>query len=123
MSERDWQKDWKMCQYGTPTPWRYHVPGQDGEWAGYVYSSTTGERVAYDVLFDDGMFIAEAREALPYWLQQVRELKTVVEAAQEFLDTIDLAERTGADVIMPPVQWQALYKLRESLVALEKEAG
>ena len=52
-------------------------------------------------------------------LERVKKLEDVAEAAQEFLDTISLAERTGADVIMPPMQWQALYRLREALVVLE----
>ncbi len=88
MSNRDWQKDWKTCQYGIPGPWFYHVPGRDGEWAGYVYSGATGERVAYDVSFDDGMFIAEAREALPYWLQRVRELEEENSKLREALQNI-----------------------------------
>jgi len=45
----------------------------------------------------------------------VKKLEVVVQAAQAFLGTIDLAERTGAKVYMPPVQWRALYKLREAL--------
>jgi hypothetical protein len=54
-------------------------------------------------------------------LERVKKLEAVAEAAQEFLDAVDLAERTGADVIMPPVQWQALYKLKQALAALDKE--
>ena len=53
----------------------------------------------------------------------VRKLEAVAEAAQQFLDTIDLAERTGANVDMPPVQWQALYKLRDMLAVLHGSPG
>ena len=42
-----------------------------------------------------------------------------IEAAQAFIDTIDLAERTGARIDMPPVQWQALYGLRKALADMD----
>jgi len=48
-------------------------------------------------------------------IDYVKKLEVVARAVQAFLGTIDLAERTGAKVDMPPVQWRALYKLREAL--------
>jgi len=88
MTERDWQKDWEMCQRAIPGPWRwvyykwtdiYALVGprdetilDDGSYRG-EYDSP-GERL---ITPDDpnGQFIAEAREALPYWLQRVREME------------------------------------------------
>ena len=93
MTERDWQKDWEMCQRAIPGPWRwvyykwtdiYALVGprdetilDDGSYRG-EYDSP-GERL---ITPDDptGQFIAEAREALPHWLQRARELEaTLVE--------------------------------------------
>jgi hypothetical protein len=180
VSTRDWQRDMETCQKASPGPWR---PGDDGRiycskgyYVATIYKLLTPDGLADDVATTNAnmQLIAEAREALPYWLERVRELEAqvavmrdallninelgncdkcgqtyvlydtadakhkalsttagrellervkkleaVAEAAQEFLDTISLAERTGADVIMPPVQWQALYKLREALAALD----
>ena len=135
MSTRDWQRDMETCQKASPGPWR---PGGDGRiycskgyYVATIYKLLTPDGLADDVVTTNAnmQLIAEAREALPYWLQRVRELEdelervkkleAVAEAAQEFLDTISLAEHTGADVIMPPMQWQALYKLREALAALD----
>lgn len=53
--------------------------------------------------------------------ERMRKLETIANAAREFLDTIELAERTGATVSMPPVQWEALYKLRDAVSKLSDQ--
>jgi len=62
-------------------------------------------------------------EELNQKIDCVKKLEVVAQAARAFLDTIDLAERTGAKVDMPPVQWRALYKLREVLDESEGWCG
>lgn len=48
-----------------------------------------------------------------YTRRNLVRLEKIAQAAREFLATIDLAERTGAPISMPPKQWEALYRLRE----------
>ncbi|MGB9792813.1 MAG: hypothetical protein ACPLTR_09605 [Thermacetogeniaceae bacterium] len=64
MPERDWAKDWELCQRATLGPWRAEV-----------YAQRVMPYICEHVNSADAHFIAEAREALPYWLQRVRELE------------------------------------------------
>jgi len=110
MADRDWSKDWLLCQKATPGPWWYIRPCdgeafikpsgpeiiryQDDELdfvngmdrfgivrephyrnrngSGRVYKAWGQGRKAIE---NDMRFIAEAREALPYWLQRAKELE------------------------------------------------
>lgn len=85
MGERDWQKDWQMCEKATPAPWLY--AGQrrfdPARWSkgGFTLHCVTVEHPngRWEAVFtktaEDAHFIAQAREALPYWLQRVKELE------------------------------------------------
>ncbi|BCV23316.1 hypothetical protein [Gelria sp. Kuro-4] len=64
MPERDWQKDWELCEKADPEPWYAEVYAQ--RVMPYICEHATPGNVR---------FIAEARSALPYWLQRVRELE------------------------------------------------
>lgn len=64
MPERDWQKDWELCMKATPGPWKAEV-----------FAQRVMPYICEHVIGVNARFIAEAREALPYWLQRVRELK------------------------------------------------
>lgn len=86
MPDRNWQEDWEICKSVTPGPWKV-CEAQDG--CGLVWSvpadfpvATTNTDSESDGIvsskkrkLEDAGFIAEAREALPYWLQQVKELR------------------------------------------------
>jgi len=61
MDNRNWQKDWELCQKATPGPWLESELGEMG------------------MLIWDAKFTAAAREALPYWLKRVQELEAQVE--------------------------------------------
>jgi hypothetical protein len=67
-SKRDWQKDWELCQAATPGPWRAEV-----------YAQRIMPYICEHVNAADARFIAEAREAIPYWLQRVRKLETLLD--------------------------------------------
>jgi site-specific recombinase len=91
MPERDWQADWEMCEKACPAPWKikkakvcdfnsgkdYHETVSIGPLE--VSASADDSYVCVDTWLDvsenDAYFVAEAREALPYWLQRVRELE------------------------------------------------
>lgn len=89
MPNRDWKKDWEMCEKATPGPWKY---GKDeSEWfvaqkigdnliacLDYYYSTEEKDKTNF-------VFIAETREALPYWLQRVRELEARLRRLEEAL--------------------------------------
>lgn len=71
MPERDWAKDWELCQRLSRTPWQ--LDDRTIWYKGYAiwHPLLVGSRCT-DA---DLRFIIEAREALPYWLQRVRELE------------------------------------------------
>lgn len=82
MPERDWEKDWKLHQEVVRGPWRIeqsndgrcYVASSTGFWIDVGYSPRTAR------------FIAEAREALPYWLQRVKELEDALRQCVEALE-------------------------------------
>lgn len=84
MKERDWQKDWEMCEKASSLPWKA-VLLNDFSDASYVdagmYDLVVNRidgRLAEAIqqqIHDDLTLVAEARSALLYWLQRVRELE------------------------------------------------
>lgn len=94
MNKHDWTKDWELCQKATPGPWK-SCEARDG--CGEVWSLPADFTVActkYEEedqcmkrILDDADFIAEAREALPYWLNRVKELE---EGLQVMFGTTDV---------------------------------
>lgn len=78
MLERDWQKDWELCEKATG-PW-YAIPHPDYKNANWRVDTRPDVpwanfgQVAY-MSAENAQFIAEARQALPYWLQRARELE------------------------------------------------
>lgn len=66
MTQRDIAKDKEMCEAATPGPWEVHG-GKHGETNIYA-----GEHeIASDIDWNrtpDARFIAESRQALPYWI-------------------------------------------------------
>lgn len=148
---RDWQKDFELCEKATPGPWRacgardgcglvWCVPGDvvvattntDDEDEGF--SSTKESKVI------DADFIAEAREALPYWLKRVRELEKIIEELSTevkawICDTCltvfsenpvkgwdMMCPKCGKGVIMPKTTWERreLEKRIEALTHVSK---
>lgn len=76
---RDAEKDLAMCEVATPGPWTVGFGSEDYpdqvisiKEPGWDY-----EVIADEVLRRDATFIAEARGALPYWIQRAQ----VAEAA------------------------------------------
>lgn len=93
MSERDWQKDWDMCNWAYPGPWEVTF-GSDK-----VYINLNGRRWIELPITDrrwdevDFTLMTKAREALPYWLQRVRKLEEVIAKLWEWLHTkIEIVE-------------------------------
>lgn len=87
---RDWGRDWELCQKATPGPW-------------YAWKSPSGIQLVNAGLYPEPTicrcyktkgrvndeanadFIAEAREALPYWLQQFRKIVEVLKDAEIYI--------------------------------------
>lgn len=122
MTKRDWNKDWELTMRATPGPWRWEYNKFYGSYSLIAVKdkavilddgSYNGDETPYDPLITpndpNGQFIAEAREALPYWLQRVRELERAIKS---FVEVCELAERTGVWVVMTPVMWEAFEKLK-----------
>lgn len=79
--KRDIQKDLVLCSAATPGPWE---SSPAGNWYGaepnYFDVSSDYATIA-DLISnkDDARFIAQAREALPYWLARVQELQKEID--------------------------------------------
>lgn len=84
MPDRNWEKDWEMCEKATPGPWK----ADDKQlWhRGKSYDDPDDPHVYLGEVADwceqckaNLRFIAEAREALPSYLQRVKELEEVLD--------------------------------------------
>lgn len=123
MPDRNWQEDWGMCVRATIGPWKV-CEAQDG--CGLVWSvpadfpvATTDTDSESDGIvsskkrkLEDAGFIAEAREALPYWLLQVEELR------EENATLRDLASEIIGGVVFSDDR-MAVVELQISRTALE----
>jgi hypothetical protein len=77
---RDWQKDMEMCEAQEGDQW--YNNGKRLE----EYDRLTEEGCRPIAEFEreeEAAFAAECREALPYWLQEAKRLKTAIECAIE----------------------------------------
>lgn len=92
MAERDWRKDWELIMQASPGPWKWSI--MDGDYTGMFYFEDGKHEVSlmgvdnkYNIYIEesDARFIAEAREALPYWLERVRELEAESKRLRELL--------------------------------------
>lgn len=98
MPERDWAKDWELCEKATPGPWYvkilYHEPPYEEFIKGIDIIAKGEDDVEYIITrmdwsnppVENALFITEARDALPYWLQRVRELEAQVAVMREVLE-------------------------------------
>lgn len=68
MVKRDWQKDFNLTMRATSGPWRAEI-----------YARRVMPYICEHIDPADASFIAEAREALPYWLQRVRKLEDLLD--------------------------------------------
>lgn len=93
---RDAQKDLEICNKATPGPWKQNN----------IYISKTDELDDFEIevkvpryfsseeqlisiheqAWNNAKFIAEAREALPYWIQRAQRLKKALIKACEYLN-------------------------------------
>ena len=69
MSERNWQEDWDMCEEASVKPWTIATTTE-----GYSILDADYFEVAYSENVHDVRFIAVSRDALPYWLQEIKSL-------------------------------------------------
>lgn len=102
---REWQEDMKMCEKASPEPWRVEqleYMGNRGMVQETVIDGVTSE--IYNE--EDARFIAEAREALPYWLQQYAaekargdklDQRNIVLLGANQMYQVDLAECLGRE--------------------------
>jgi len=112
MKGRDWKKDWELCEKATPGPWEAYYDRFDGHVIRMATALANDEdekgcepqhEIEYnhscvfgDEQFKEALanvqFITEAREALPYWLQQVKQLREKLaymrQALEEALDDL-----------------------------------
>lgn len=75
--QRDWQADWERCERATPDKWEVVVANNEGPYLIRMPYPKGGTWYGVRMIAwkEDAEFIAEAREALPYWLQRMRELE------------------------------------------------
>lgn len=114
MNKRDWQADMALCEKATQEPW-VSERAKLLPWS-TVYPQDSFKFICDRVKHEDADFIAEARTALPYWLQQY------AEATEERDELQSLAENFNADIRQLEQQVESLerewrrtkYQLHES---------
>lgn len=86
---RNAAKDLAMCEAATPGPWK---TSQHDEYSLDIVSVPEQEVICWTDSFGqgarDGYFIAEAREALPYWIKRAVAAETEVKKLAEALELI-----------------------------------
>lgn len=106
MTKRDAMRDLEICNDATPGPWEcYH---DDGDWGAGIISEETDDVVATtrqlrlgSQFIRDAVFIAKAREALPYYIQLSQELK--VERDEAWAEVAKLRKRLAYFDDRPPM--------------------
>lgn len=158
MSSRDWQQDWELCEKATPGPWKAMIhdsamingsPADCKVWTDdklicslpisdmLIRHPTTGIIGVIKQPGANAQFISEAREALPYWLQRVKELEGELERlnrgndellrrANRMLAVVETAKKAKDFLYKLVVEethmsefYDAFYGLVASLEALE----
>lgn len=128
MPERDWEKDWKLCEqrYSRPEDWLVAT----------IYNSE-GKIISSKVYLPNARLVMEAREALSYWLQRVRELEkecselrarvskleAVAEAVRWYFSTCDHVECFPKDDKFYRCHTEdscSMERLEKALAALEE---
>jgi hypothetical protein len=123
MAQRDWQADWELTKRATPGPW-YAIPHPEYKSAKWRVDTNPNAswanfgELAY-MSAEDARFVAEAREALPYWLQRVKELEHVLEPLR-YQDKEMLLKKIGDLKQTDGEDWAIGEVISRALEALEK---
>ncbi|NOU54939.1 hypothetical protein HN020_09275 [Brevibacillus borstelensis] len=103
--ERDAEKDLQMCEAATPGPWK---TSQHDQYSLDIVSAPEQEVICWTDSFGqgarDGYFIAEAREALPYWIDRAVSLEKEVGMLRDALEKIDIHIRSTGDPVPHIIQ-------------------
>lgn len=101
---RDLEQDLALCEKATPGPWKItHRPGFESFAAFIELENTLPGRPDENIVAatmgasqeeanNDARFIAAAREALPYWLGEVKRLREGIAGLQEALGGEEVAD-------------------------------
>lgn len=128
MAERNWREDWELTKRATPGPWEYFqgdLIGANGKGLQCFTKIFPREWGPFWCNQNDPEFIAEAREALPYWLQRVRELEARLAETQEVLRKIINSRplHFGLDYVEMRVPRAALEDARKLLRGIGTDAA
>ncbi len=125
---RDWQRDRELAMRATPGPWEMvkYPAGErptslglnsvaicgcyDDSDEGYCMAEVMYHSYDCASAVDDAKFIAEAREALPYWLQRVRELEEELNVLRALLRDADIYLPDYGVVSFPTLEQMAKVK-------------
>jgi hypothetical protein len=110
MPERDWQRDWELCENKIEAVWAFYRLRRD----------PYDDRKPWAELSD---FFAFAREALPYWLQRVRELEAdIAWLLQEYGESEELMSEDAVELKERCRVLKERDELRERVAKLEAVA-
>jgi len=88
VSKRDWEKDWELCQKAPGGVWS-RVKGLNWDcWTIGIIEHHQALPFRGEEAEHAWNFIENAREALPYWLQQVRKLEERIEELEDVAFTV-----------------------------------
>lgn len=103
---RDAEKDLKMCEAATPGPWK---TSQHDQYSLDIVSVPEQEVICWTDSFGqgarDGYFIAEAREALPYWIKRA---VAAEEREKKLVAALQLIAKESEDIISVDCAWETL---------------
>jgi len=126
---RDAEKDLKMCEEATPGPWRWEdgegidvgrFVGSNGKiicdfGASEYYHPTEGTRPEWN----DEKFIAEARTALPHWIQRAVVAEAEVERLKNTMRSMSGSLIAWSmhldDTVLTPLQFRELQRITKPL--------
>lgn len=90
---RNAQKDLELCSKATPGPWTFREeltvrsfrsPGKHGQKSNSICNTYCTSRSKEENVVN-ACFIAESREALPYWIREFENQKTQLKIAKLYL--------------------------------------
>lgn len=97
---RDAEKDLQMCEAATAGPWQ---TSQHDQYSLDIVSVPEQEVICWTDSFGqgarDGYFIAEAREALPHWIQRAVVAEEEAKRFREALEKVDIHIRSTSDPV------------------------
>jgi hypothetical protein len=88
--KRDSKKDIQICSAATPGPWK-----NNHDYAGETVFAKNSEVICFTQVKENNQFIAESRDALPYWIKRAIEADKLLSGISDDIVCGNMACRGG----------------------------